>query len=201
MFSLDPNNSQFLDTLEFFLKIIGGLGAFYLFFEGLVRYKKEQIWKRQEFVAKEISNFTSDFMVRNALYMLDWGKRYIELFPNKEKYDDRYVKVTRESLKLALQIHTLRPSISGKDRFTLEEVAIRDTFDQFFFYLERFYQFIEAGLISSGDLKPYLNYWLDTLEKDVEEDTRKVIYKYIEEYKFKGVQKLFDCYQRNIKPF
>src|SRR4051812_42157700 len=163
MFSLDPNCKYFLNTLEFILKIVAGIGGFSLFIVGLRRYKKDQIWKRNEFVAKEIKEFTDDKMVRDAMFMLDWGSRYIELFPNKAKEDERFAKVDRRTLKAALIFHELRIKEPGKDRFTSTETAIRDTFDHFLFYLERFDHFIEARLISPAEIKPYLKYWIDTI--------------------------------------
>jgi hypothetical protein len=200
MFTLDPNNNSFLETINFILRLFGGIGGFYLFFIGFKRYKKDQIWKRNEFVAKEIKEFTSDKMVRNAMSILDWGERYIELFPNKINYDERFEKVDRNILKAALQFHEHRNKEIGKERFTTTEVAIRDTFDHFLSFFERFYQFIEAGLITKKELEPYLNYWIKTISNDMEEDVRNVIYHYVDKYGFSGTQKLFEKFNANIKP-
>jgi len=200
MFSLDPHNKDFIGTLDFLLKLFGGLGGFYLFFIGFRRYKKDQTWKRNEFVAKEIKEFNSDKMVINAMFILDWAERYIELFPDKSDYDERFIKVDRTILKKALQFHGLRVKQDGYDRFTKTEVAIRDTFDQFLLYLERFYQFIEAGLITADELKPYLNYWINGLSNEIEEDVRNVIYHYIDKYGFIGTQKLFMEFKKEIMP-
>jgi hypothetical protein len=200
MFSLNPHNADFLNTIEFFLKILGGLGGLSLFLIGLRRYTKDQIWKRNEFVAKEIKDFDSDKMVRNTMYMLDWGERSIELFPDKPQYEERFAKVNREILKLALQYHGLRTKESGKDRFTPVEVAIRDHFDHFLFYFERFEQFIEAGLITPQELKPYLKYWIFTIADDMEVSVRNVVYHYINKYQFSGAQKLFSRFDKDITP-
>ena len=45
-------------------------------------------------------------------------------------------------------------------RFSNTEAEIRTTYDAFLDYLERFQSFVESGLISPEDLKPYLNYWV-----------------------------------------
>ena len=171
-----------------------------MFFIGIKRYIREQTWKRNEFVANEIKLFTSDSMVRNAMYILDWGSRYIQLFPDKPNYDDRFVKVDRQILKKSLQFHGLRIKEDGKERFTGTEVAIRDTFDHFLSYFERFYQFIEAGLLTKKELEPYLIYWINSMANDMEEDARNVIYHYINSYGFSGTQKLFNQFGKDIVP-
>ncbi|MBB1287033.1 hypothetical protein HRH25_21805 [Flavisolibacter sp. BT320] len=200
MFSLNPHSKDFLDTLDLLLKLFGGIGGFYLFLVGLRRYTKDQVWKRHEFVAKEIKEFTSDRMVRNSMSMLDWGERYIELFPDKPNYDDRFAKVDRMILKLALQYHGFRTKEYGKDRFTSVEVAIRDNFDYFLSHLERFEQFIQAGLITPKELEPYLNYWVSTIADNIEADVRNAIYHYINQYGFMGTQQLFSRFNKDIKP-
>jgi hypothetical protein len=81
-----------------------------------------------------MKDFSSDPMVRNVMSILDWGSRYIELFPDKPNYDDRFVKVDRQILKSALQYHKFKAADPSKDRFTRIEVAIRDNFDCFLSY-------------------------------------------------------------------
>lgn len=200
MFTLNPNNADFLDTLDFFLKLFGGIGGFYLFLIGLKRYAKDQAWKRNEFVANEIKEFTSDKMVRNTMFMLDWGTRSIELFPDKTAYEERFARVDRNTLKLALQYHGLRAKEQGKDRFTPIEVAIRDNFDHFLSYLERFEQFIEAGLITEKKLEPYLKYWISVIAEKMEFDVRNTLYHYINQYGFTGTQTLFARFNKTILP-
>ena len=200
MFTLNPTSPDFLGTLEFLLKLLGAIGGLYLFFTGIQKYFKEQIWKRNEFVANEFKAFNDDRMARNAMYMLDWGERYIELFPDKEKYDERYAKVDRGVLKKALQYHELRNIPNGRERFTREEVAIRDTFDHFLSYFERFCSFIEARLVTKKELEPYINYWIETISYKMEENVRNVLHQYIDKYDFTGTQKLFLAFGKDIKP-
>src|SRR5437763_11822396 len=57
------------------------VAALIAFIVGLAQYRHAQRWKRAEFVAKEIKELKSDPAIRNALLMLDWNERYIELFP------------------------------------------------------------------------------------------------------------------------
>lgn len=190
----EPNSKDLIDFLEFLLKVLGGIGAFYLFIVGLKRYAKDQIWKRNEFVALRANEFNSDKMVRNTMYMLDWGKRYIELFPDNPNYTDRYAKVTRRILKSALQSHRI------KKQFSKVEVAIRDNFDSFFNYFEVFEQYIEAGLITPKEIEPYLKYWIETISDDMELDVKNTIHHYLNEYNFKGSQNFFRRFEKNILP-
>ncbi|MDZ4784498.1 MAG: hypothetical protein SGJ02_00315 [bacterium] len=132
------------------------------------------------------------------MFILDWGARYIELFPEKEKYDDRFEKVDREILKKALQYHELRIKENNKERFTRTEIAIRDAFDHFLSYFERYNQFIEAGLLSAKELEPYLNYWIEAISSKIEPDVRNAIYHYINSYGFSGTKKLFLRFGQDI---
>lgn len=106
MITFDPTHENFLDTLNLLLTIIGGIGGLYLFIVGLNRYSKDQQWRRNEFVASEIKEFTSDKIAKNAMSMIDWGERYIELYPDEEKKEDRFEKVDRKLLKSALLHHS-----------------------------------------------------------------------------------------------
>ncbi|MBO9573771.1 MAG: hypothetical protein J7497_16415, partial [Chitinophagaceae bacterium] len=93
-----------ITLIELVLKIIGGAGAFVLFLIGLKRYQKDQIWNRQEFIAREMKDFQNDPSVKNALLMLDWEVRHIQLFPDKEKPEERYVIVDRQLFCRALSV-------------------------------------------------------------------------------------------------
>jgi hypothetical protein len=195
MFSLCPSNPDFLDTLNFLLKLIGGAGAFYLFIVGIKRYSVSQAWKRNEFVANEIKLFNEDKMVINTKFMLDWaGGRLIELFPNEPEFDARFFKVDSAILKQALR------SPMGPIKFSKAEVAIRDNFDKFLDHLEKFDQFIEAGLITKNELHPYLKYWINKMSSDPESEFKKALYNYIKIYEFDGVPKLFERFGKNVSP-
>lgn len=182
------------DTIEFWMKISGAAGALTVFIIGYLRYVKDQTWKRHEFVLNEVKEFNQDWMVRNSMYMLDWGSRYIELFPNHPDYQERFAKVTRPTLRSALQSHRY------KTHFTRSEVAIRDHFDCFFGYFEKFHQCIESKLLTPKELQPYLIYWIRTISTDMEPAVRNTIHHYIEEYGYTGTQQLFAYFGYDIRP-
>ena len=136
----------------------------------------------------------------NVMYILDWGSRCIELFPRKANYNDRFVKVDRQILKSALQFHGFKTTDPTTDRFTREEVAIRDNFDRFLSYFERFEHFVEAGIITTEELRPYLQYWINTISEEIEDHVKNFIFHFIEKYHYKGTQKLFKAFDKDIFP-
>ena len=46
MFTLNPSSSDFLNSLEFLIKVIVGGGGLILFYVGFRRYIKAQTWKK-----------------------------------------------------------------------------------------------------------------------------------------------------------
>ena len=135
----------------------GGLMAF---LAGLMQYRRAQRWKRAEFVAGEVKEFKADPMVRNALLLLDWNERAVELFPHDADPEKRNVRVADRTIGETLVPHTMR------SEFSRVEMALRDTFDRFFDRLERFEYFLEAGLVRPREFAPYLSYWLNILGND-----------------------------------
>jgi hypothetical protein len=194
MFTICPSDKEFIDSLEFLLKLFGGIGGLILFIVGFLRYSKSQEWKRKEFIANEIKEMNKDSIVRNAMYILDWDKRKIELFPEDPDFEKRYYVVDRELLKSALLSHKL------KGKFKKEEVRIRDTFDHFFDELERLNQFIESNLISDKEIGPYLKYWIKVISEDLDPKVKNIVFHYINEYNFSGVQQLFKKFNKDIFP-
>ncbi len=144
------------DIVEIIVSVLGtGFGLFTLW-RGIEQYRKDQKWKRAEFVVKEIKEFNSDPAVKKAMLMLDWNQRKIVLSEEEEISIEMIDKV----LCKALVSKTYKDEEGG---FTREESLVRDTFDTFFDYLERFDSFIETGLVTKEEFSPYLSYWLNIL--------------------------------------
>src|SRR4051812_8365932 len=105
---------------------LGTAGAALIaFIVGLIQYRHAQRWKRAEFVAKEIKEFKNDPAIRNALLMLDWNERYIELFPNREDPIKRSVLVNDDLLCRALAPLPDKSAARLHEDFKEEEIAIR----------------------------------------------------------------------------
>lgn len=173
------------------LKAIALFGAAVAFVVGLLQYRKSQRWKRSEWVAQEMDGFFKDPVVRSALCMIDWGARRLELYPNREKPEERFVVVTDDRMARALEFHENRP-----EGFTEDEAAIRDAFDHLLDRLERIHSFVEAGLVTVADVSPYLRYWAEHILAARTDDPKVQrlvqLRRFIDRYSFSGVAILFD---------
>ena len=133
-------------------------------------------------------------MVRSALRMIDWSDRHVRLFTDSSGDAGELVRVTDDMVAKALQHHSQR-----HDGFSPVEAAIRDAFDRFLDGIERFEAFRGARLVTAGDLKPHIAYWLHHIRsaKAGDPDTERLIQlrSYIEEYGYRGTQQLFSCFQ------
>jgi hypothetical protein len=178
-------------TLDQQLKVIALAGATAAFLVGLLQYTKSQRWKRAEWVSQEMDTFFRDPTVRAALQMIDWGTRRVELYPHRENYDDRFVLITDDIVAAALSSHHDRPR-----GFTLDETQIRDTFDHFLDRLGRLHSFVEAGLVTTADVAPYLRYWaaqiLAAQPGDPRVDRLMQLRRFIVQYGYLAVQELLE---------
>jgi hypothetical protein len=175
---------------------------------GLYQYQKAQLWKRSEFVAGQMRAFFSVPEVRKATTMIDWAVRRINLFNTPDPDQSKWPVVSREMQCRALLPHTIIPdkteseaaagseTISASPRlFTLQEAAIRDSYDRLLDGLERFASYIQTRLVTKEDLEPYLGYWIRDIASDGEDEIEVcwtfILFVYIDFYDFSGVQKLF----------
>lgn len=195
---MDLSSMTVHDQLDLVLKLAGLTGAAVGFFMGLSQYRKAQRWKVTEFVGNEIELMKRNQSVRAALFMLDWSKRKIELFPDREDREKRWAVVTHDNVIAALQPHDERTA------FSTEESRIRDIFDDYLDALVRLQQFIVAGLVEADELRPYLRYWI-TIIADPKRLVRAsdgvpALWKYIEFYKdaYEDVQKLMERFGHPI---
>lgn len=208
------------EAVNILISILGFGGTITALAFGLRQYKRSEQWKRGEFVAKEIKEFEANPAARNAMLLIDWGTRKINLNLISNPAESDYIRITREDQWRALIPHTIKleyPSSSydvemkahgqnePKRRFTFTEAKIRDTYDAFLDYLERFATFIESGLVSSKEFRPYLIYWMDSIAgiEDVDVDEGDVEWKcallaYINFYRYSGVKFLFKEYGWDI---
>jgi hypothetical protein len=135
------------------LALVGGGFAFGI---GLLQYQKAQRWKRAEWVSNEVRLFENDPMVACALQMVDYGRGRKVCFPSQ-----RELIVTDATIAEALRLHSRRES----EPFTDDEALIRDAFDALLSGFSRFQHLIDAGLIELADIRPYFNYWMNSIGK------------------------------------
>jgi hypothetical protein len=169
--------------------IVVGAAAF---LSGRRQYVMAQKWKRAEHVAAETKAFFDHVDVVNTFYMLDWNSRQFTL------PDGSVTQIDDDIITRALRYHTVDGS------FTPTEEFIRLTFDSFLGALERFECFIEVGLISSHDVRPYLKYWINVIgnkrsgRKD--EAFYDAFWGYIDAYGYTGAQSFLKRFGHDITP-
>jgi hypothetical protein len=179
--------------------IVAMIGLFALII-GIYQYAKAQRWKRAEFIADRFKELDNNPGVVNALRMLDWNEREIELFPELAVPAARWQTINDQTLMKAL---VSEPQADKK--FNEVEVKIRDCFDALLSSLDRLDNFIEAKLISGDEVKPYIQYWIEiiadpTLGRKTPELLTEMLWPYIASYGFTGVQSLCRRFGYDIRP-
>ena len=220
-----------LSRKTFLLTLAGIIGSGIALGFGFIQYRKAELWKRAEFLAKEMKAFFDDRCVQNVTAMIDWGLRYIEFVPNSTLGSDGYPKVDRLIQISALQPHVflsnkgssdaegVDPSEAGENssdavtllletgsatkcRFTKVELQIRDSYDKFLDFLERFGSYLQSHLVNVKELNPYLRYWVEDIveftENPAEAAWTCALLVYIEFYGYEGVKYLFASYGFDI---
>jgi len=149
---------------------------------GYDRYKKEQEWKRNEFLNDRITEFQSDPKVFVVQKILDYIYVTVELHPSKPQFEERFVRVGPELLQNTLIHHTRKSERPSKgleipagtteeqlkriqSSFTEDEVAIRDCFNRFFFYLDQVEQHLDPGLYETKYLTGIMQYYVDLIAR------------------------------------
>lgn len=195
------------------VQAVGLLGTLVAAALAVRTFRRTEKWKRAEFLASKMKEFFEDRRVQQAMTMVDWGSRRVQLLdvtaPNAG-----LVVVTRAMQTRALLPHTLVDKKAGSDiegegdstmrRYSQEEAAIRDRYDVFLDGLERFAGYVDSGLVDARALRPYLGYWIDDIHastKDVADaEWCAVLLTYIHFYRYTGVQRLFEALDRSILP-
>lgn len=194
------------EALDGILKV-GVIGGFIVFGVGLWQYSQAQKWKRAEFLTKEIDRFEDDHDVANARTMLDFNGRDIFFYaPADEKSDAGDDSATNEDsvyVDHALLVRALR-SPEETNEFDEDEQVIRDTFDVYLSNLERFNNYLQAGLVKKKELKIFLEYWLrilgDPTNRKISQEVRQRLWDYMLENDFRGALQLLRRYGYKIKP-
>jgi hypothetical protein len=205
-----------LKHVEIGLSIVGLAGAIVAVVVGYLQYRRSEQWKRAEFVAQEMKEFNTDTKVSLTLTMIDWGVRNLPLHSVRNREDQTLTRVSRELQSRALLPHTLVGPSAGSDReaedtgdgsdnaerFTFDQGIIRDCYDTFLDWFERFGSYLESKLVSVKDLEPYLFYWVNDIaapaRDQLDADWSACLLLYIHVYEYKGVQALFDGFDRDI---
>jgi len=178
-----------------YIQIAGLAGGISAFIWGLLQYRSTQKWQRLQFAANEVRTFEAKHSTGCAMVMLDWVVQNVELFPEREKENVRWVQVTDAMLVRALEtVHV--------SNFSEEESAVRLTMDEFFGDLERFGAYVATGLLEYEDFHPYISYWLEILQtgsgKSNPTEFAKAARDFLEVYKYKGVLTLLRLWEERV---
>jgi hypothetical protein len=136
------------DSLATVGLVVGGSFA-------LWRWIIEQRWRRVQYASQLLEKFFENNNTKKALMMLD-ATTEVELFPDKADPSSKNCYVDEELL-----IEALRPDMSTS--FSSRAFAVRLVFDQFFTDLSMFQHHIDANLLRLEDVRPYLEYWLKSI--------------------------------------
>ena len=97
-----------LTLAQLIVSFFGFIGAISAFSLAIVQYRKSARWKRMEFIANEVKEFEADPVVQNALTMIDWGRRKINLNLVSSPTEEDFKIITRTFQWKALLPHELK---------------------------------------------------------------------------------------------
>lgn len=164
-----------------------GLGlTIAVLYKGYLEYKKNQAWKKVEFIAKETKEFFNDTNVNRTFILLDWNNITIPIKENETSLGVKILRIDDKMLFKALRFH------HPDGEFSEKEALIRHLFDDFFTKLGRFNQYVETKLVEEGDLKLYLIYWLQliTISNRKSQDVILRLWEFIRKYNYEDVEQL-----------
>ncbi len=186
---------------------------------GVSRYGRQQQWQRLEFLRRAVKEFEQEPEIRNALKILDF-EEYRDYFIEGNAERDRIgFRVDDVLLCNALAPHDERARQKQKldyckDHDALDpdllrqyqiETALRDWFNKMLNGLEHFGYFLESGLFTAKELRPWLSYWIKLIadpayRRPGASKFYDALYSYIHHSGFFGVQKLFERFGYRILP-
>lgn len=191
---------------------------------GVSHYVRQQRWQRIEFLRQAVKEFEQDPAIYNALKILDFEeyRDYSIVVPdpgNAAGVKTISFRVDDDLLRNALANHDQRARLkqqldSSQDRDQIDlaalrqyqiESTLRDWFNKMLNGLEHFGYFIESGLFTETELKPWLSYWIKLISDPAYRRTGAskfydALYSYVYHSGFFGVQKLFERFGYRILP-
>ncbi|GAB4380700.1 MAG: hypothetical protein Kow00121_37460 [Elainellaceae cyanobacterium] len=184
---------------------------------GVYQRDRNERWYRIEFLRKAVKEFEQDPEIWKALKILDFEEyRDYEMTYRNQRIS---FQVDNEMLCAALASHEERSkrkqtidALQAKgalDQATLEryqmETALRDWFNKMLNGLEHFGYFVESGMFSANEIRPWMIYWIRliadrTYKRPGASKFYDQLYTYIHDYGFSGVIKLFEQFGYRILP-
>jgi hypothetical protein len=188
-------NKDFFAAIGPLLVLITALVALGSFVFAIWQYTNAQVWKRNEFLAKEVGEFFADPAVIDVEGMLDYtgecfvggeGDKRIKIYVYHSTDGMRPNTKNEYSVLLsdALHYHDDGPVFPP-------ELKIRKRFDTYFYFIQRFSAFIDNNLFTKDEIYPYLEYHISLLNgrRDHSTGYHKALYNYLILYDFlRGVK-------------
>jgi hypothetical protein len=137
---------------EAFATITAAIGGGF----ALWRWIVDQRWRRVQYAQQLVKEFFSNKNTALALRMLDAAGE-MELPPNNEGGENQAIFLNEQMLIESLL------TLDQRQMFNEPYFTIRMIFDQFFTDLSMFQHHIDAKLIKLKDVRPYLEYWIKSL--------------------------------------
>jgi hypothetical protein len=184
---------------------------------GVYHYNRNENWYRLEFLRKTVKEFEQDPDIWRALKILDFEEyRDYEITHRGQRI---IFRVDNDLLCAALAGHEDRirrqeaiDHIKANGQLDEEilatyqiETTLRDWFNKMLNGLEHFGYFVEAGLFTANEIRPWMIYWIRLIadrayKRPGASKFYDQLYTYIHEYGFSGVIKLFEKFGYRILP-
>jgi hypothetical protein len=230
----DPVESDLADAslpIAQWLIALGLVGGAIAISFGVYRYNQNERWYRIEFLRKAVKEFEQDPDIWKALKILDFEEyRDYEIKNGDEKivfrvnndllcralgtHEDRRI-YQKEIDQLQQKVNAVEQG-NTVDEETLEgykkklrqyhiETGLRDWFNKMLNGLEHFGYFVESGMFTADEIRPWMIYWIRLIadQEYKRQDASKFydqLYTYIHRYGFSGVIKLFERFGYRILP-
>lgn len=183
MATTTPNNSQ-PNSLENIIKLAGLIISFCTLMITAVTYVKNQKWESAKFITQKLEAFSSDKDVQRAQMLLD--------------YDEGMIYTDNDSFYYTQDLLTIALRVDSNLSFPHDQMMVRNILDNYFSKLSTFNTYYEMGLSDNKIITSFLKYYItvigDTSNKMKTQDSRKIIWNYIDYYRYQDVQKLCEKY-------
>ena len=190
---------------------------------GVYHYNRNERWHRIEFLRKSVREFEQDPDIWRALKILDFeeyrdyeityqGARFI--FQVNNELLCRALATHGERIEYKNAIQNLKQGASEQATSTQYqddlrnyyiETTIRDWFNKMLNGLEHFGYFVESGMFTANEIRPWMIYWIRLIadreyKRPGASKFYDQLYTYIHEYGFSGVIQLFERFGYRILP-
>lgn len=160
----------------------------------LWRWTIDQRWRRVQYAQQLLEKFFEKENTKLALRMLDVQGETELPFPGQDEV--QIVILTEEMLVTSLR------TLEEQQMFDEPHFTIRMIFDEFFTDLSMFQHHIDANLIKLKDVRPYLDYWIKSINGRGHIHTvllGKQMNKFLEYFDYSAVLRLSRLFGYSVK--